>query len=135
MNLGDRLLKIVDRINFWRAVRLVLVVDAVLVLVAATLARIVEPETFGSMRTALWWSVVTVGTVGYGDVVPHTTIGQIVGAATILFSLAFIPTVTSLVVAALVRRQQEQHSETTNASLAEVARRLAAIEAELSRRP
>ena len=39
---------------------------------AAILERIVEPETFTSMGVALWWAVSTVGTVGYGDIVPHT---------------------------------------------------------------
>jgi voltage-gated potassium channel len=135
VKLGERLLKVVDRINFWRAVRLVLIVDGLLVIAAAILERIVEPETFGSMRTALWWSVVTVGTVGYGDIVPHTTLGRTIGAATILFSLAFVPTVTSLVAAALVRRQQERQTETTYALLKEMSDRLAAIEAELARRP
>lgn len=134
MSFGDRILKAVDRINFWRALRLVLVVDGLLVLAAAFLVRIVEPKTFGSMGRALWWAVVTVGTVGYGDIVPESPIGRLVASITILFSLAFIPTVTSLVVSALVRRQQEHQTETTHAVLTEMSERLAAIEAELKRR-
>ena len=110
VSFGDRILKAVDRINFWRALRLVLVVDGLLVLAAAFLVRIVEPKTFGSMGRALWWAVVTVGTVGYGDIVPESPIGRLVASITILFSLAFIPTVTSLVVSALVRRQQEHQT-------------------------
>ncbi len=134
MSFGDRILKAVDRINFWRALRLVLVVDGLLVLAAAFLVRIVEPKTFTSMGRALWWAVVTVGTVGYGDIVPESPLGRLVASITILFSLAFIPTVTSLVVSALVRRQQEHQTETTHAVLTEMSERLAAIEAELKRR-
>ena len=134
MSFGDRILKAVDRINFWRALRLVLVVDGLLVLAAAFLVRIFEPTTFTSMGRALWWAVVTVGTVGYGDIVPESPLGRLVASVTILFSLAFIPTVTSLVVSALVRRQQEHQTETTYVLLAEMSERLAAIEAELKRR-
>jgi voltage-gated potassium channel len=134
VSFGDRILRAVDRINFWRALRLVLIVDALLVIAAAVLVRIFEPQTFVSMGRALWWSVVTVGTVGYGDIVPETPIGRIVASFTILFSLAFIPTVTSLVVSALVRRQQDRQTETTHALLAEMSERLTAIETELRRR-
>ena len=35
-----------------------------------------QPETFGSMPSSLWWAIVTLTTVGYGDVVPVTTMGR-----------------------------------------------------------
>jgi voltage-gated potassium channel len=36
----------------------------------------VQPEVFGSIPGAMWWSIVTLTTVGYGDVVPLTTAGK-----------------------------------------------------------
>jgi voltage-gated potassium channel len=44
--------------------------------------RIVEPETVRGLGDALWWSVITVSTVGYGDIAPATSLGR--GVATVL---------------------------------------------------
>lgn len=37
----------------------------------------IQPETFGSVPSSMWWSIVTLTTVGYGDVVPVTTGGKV----------------------------------------------------------
>jgi len=41
--------------------------------------RNVQPEAFGSIPSAMWWATVTLTTVGYGDVVPVTTAGRLLG--------------------------------------------------------
>ena len=52
-----------------------------------------QPEVFESIPKAMWWAVVTLTTVGYGDVIPITTAGKILGAViTILgVGLAALP--------------------------------------------
>ncbi len=40
----------------------------------------IQPEVFGSIPRAMWWAIVTLTTVGYGDVVPQTDIGRLFGA-------------------------------------------------------
>jgi voltage-gated potassium channel len=46
-----------------------------------------QPDKLGTIPQALWWAIVTLGTVGYGDVVPITSLGRFVAAATILCGL------------------------------------------------
>ena len=40
------------------------------------LEKDLQPDTFGSMPGSMWWAIVTLTTVGYGDVVPVTTLGK-----------------------------------------------------------
>src|SRR5215470_6416911 len=52
--------------------------------------REVQPGKFGTIPDAMWWSIVTLGTIGYGDVVPVTPLGKVIAAVTILCSLVMI---------------------------------------------
>lgn len=76
----------------WRALVASLVVILGLLLTAAALLHIVEgsrqPEAFGSIPAALWWAVVTLTTVGYGDVVPITVLGRTIAGFVMLGGLA-----------------------------------------------
>ncbi len=49
-----------------------------------------QPETFGSMPSSLWWAIVTLTTVGYGDVVPITTMGKMFGGLIGLLGIGMI---------------------------------------------
>lgn len=49
--------------------------------------RHAQPDKFGSSIDALWWGVVTLATVGYGDVVPITTLGRVLGGFTVILGL------------------------------------------------
>jgi voltage-gated potassium channel len=55
----------------------------VLLVFASSLMHMIEhtaqPETFGSIPSAMWWAVVTLTTVGYGDVAPVTPLGKLLG--------------------------------------------------------
>ncbi len=52
--------------------------------------RDVQPDKFGTIPQAMWWAIVTLGTVGYGDVVPVTPLGKIVSVFTIIGGLTMI---------------------------------------------
>lgn len=50
----------------------------------------VQPDKFGTIPDAMWWAIVTLSTIGYGDVVPATALGKIVASATIVSGLVMI---------------------------------------------
>ena len=50
----------------------------------------VQPDKFGTIPHAMWWAIVTLGTVGYGDVVPVTPLGKLVSVFTIVGGLMMI---------------------------------------------
>lgn len=64
------------------------------VLVSASFAymaeRATQPDAFGSIPNAIWWAMATVTTVGYGDVVPKTVLGRIVGGFTMISGILMI---------------------------------------------
>lgn len=63
-------------------------------LFSATLMHLVErtsqPDKLGTIPQAMWWAIVTLGTVGYGDVVPVTAAGKLIASATIFMGLVMI---------------------------------------------
>ena len=56
-----------------------------------------QPEKFGRLADALWWSFVTLTTVGYGDLYPITAAGRIVAVFTMLVGIGVLGTFLSLV--------------------------------------
>ena len=96
------LLKLVPGIPGLRRLRRVLVLESgsllsvlvlfVMVLLFASVAlhvleRNAQPALFGSLPSTLWWAVVTLTTVGYGDVVPVTPLGRVVAALVMICGL------------------------------------------------
>ena len=52
--------------------------------------RNAQPDKFGTIPDAMWWAIVTLGTIGYGDVVPITPLGRVVAGITIFVGLIMI---------------------------------------------
>jgi voltage-gated potassium channel len=59
--------------------------------VAASLMHLaeakVQPDKLGTIPDAMWWAIVTIGTIGYGDVVPITPLGKLIATVTIFLGL------------------------------------------------
>jgi voltage-gated potassium channel len=90
---------------------------------------------FPNLGAGLWWSLQTVTTVGYGDIVPTTAIGRAVGAVIMLEALAFVSILTAAITSNFVERARRPHREDdVRERLDEIAARLDSIETALRQR-
>jgi voltage-gated potassium channel len=97
-------------------------VTTMLVIGSATTLTVLEPETVkGDIGTALWWAMVTVTTVGYGDVVPATPVGRLIGVALMFAGLGTVSTLAASIAAYFVAQDE-------GSGLADLAARLDRIE-------
>lgn len=86
-----------------------------LIVLAASVAYLaehnVQPDVFGSIPEALWWAVITMTTIGYGDVVPMTPVGKLCGAVVGVISVGMVALPAGILASgfneALHRRRRE----------------------------
>ena len=114
-----------------KAVGLIVMTAAALALVAAVLERLIDPA-FDTLPQALWFSVVTVSTVGYGDYVPESGAGKVVATALMLTGLALIPLLTSVVVSILASQRTREAREEELRHLTLILERLDKLESRLA---
>jgi voltage-gated potassium channel len=86
-----------------------------LALAGGIVMRIVDDDNFPSLGVALWWAVQTITTVGYGDVVPTTGLGQIVGSVEMVLGVSFIAFLIAGVTSTVIQRGRSQEQDAPNA--------------------
>jgi voltage-gated potassium channel len=108
---------------------------ALVTFAGALVGWLADRKDFESFGDALWWALQTVTTVGYGDVVPSSGTGRVIGAFVMISGIAFLTVITAAVTAALIeaarRRQPPSDREQLAELMQEMSARLAAIEARL----
>jgi len=120
------------------AAGVIAVATTVITLGAGLLMTVVDHENFPSLGSGLWWAAQTVTTVGYGDNVPTTFIGQLVAVLVMLFGIGFLTVVTAAITSSFIERSRIEHSRSEAGSatveqLRQIEQRLERIEAALNR--
>ncbi|WP_269619047.1 ion transporter [Zhongshania sp. BJYM1] len=91
-----------------RKISVFLVSVLTLIVVFGALMYLIEgPENgFTSLPRSMYWAIVTVTTVGYGDIAPHTPLGQFIAALAMITSYAIIAIPTGILSAELIQESQ-----------------------------
>jgi voltage-gated potassium channel len=120
-----------------RSLMIIIGTTVAVTVVGGVTIRLLDHKDFSSIGEGMWWAVQTVTTVGYGDIVPHSTGGRLIATLVMLTGIAFISLITAAVTAMLVeqaRQRQGTPDESVAAKLDRIGARLEAIEARLEGR-
>ena len=134
-----------DPASVRNAAYLMIVITVAIVLVGGLVVWVFDSRDFPDLGGALWYTLQTVTTVGYGDKVPTEGIGRLVGASVMVVAVALIAILTASITSTFVEAAQRRHragleaqeresDEALHRQLDEVVARLGAIEATLNAR-
>jgi len=70
-----------------------------------------QPEKFDSIPAAMWWAVVTLATVGYGDIYPVTTLGKVIGGVVVVTGIAIFALPAAILSAGFIEEIQDNKVE------------------------
>jgi len=72
------------------------------------LERELQPKAFGNIPEALWWAVVTLTTTGYGDVVPQTVGGRMVGSLVMVSGILVLALMTGILATGFAEEERRR---------------------------
>ena len=129
---GQQLMRMIERkpLSPGRAAAIIAIYTFVITLLGGILVRVLDADEFHSLGEGMWWALQTVTTVGYGDIVPSSTEGRVIGAVVMLSGIAFLTVITAAVTAALIEAAR-QHRRADGQD--EIAARLETLERAVDR--
>ena len=92
-----------------RRLRTILAALIFFILLFGYLFYVSEPDV-RNLGDGIWWALVTITTVGYGDITPVTTLGRVVASSLMLLGLGLIATITAIVSAKFIQNFVDHHT-------------------------
>ena len=126
----SRALQAEKRLTSRDGFRFIALATIFLVVIAGAVQTELNAGEFPSFWDGIWWAVVTVTTVGYGDLYPTTVAGRIVGIALMLVGIGFLAVLTATISSQFVKADRADETD----QVLEALRRLEADVAELKAR-
>ncbi len=106
----------------WAPLMAALCVAGAQLYIAAMLLYLIEgdtkPQAFGSIARAMWWAIVTLTTVGYGDVYPETLWGRVAAGLVALAGVGIVALPTGILASSFAEEFRERHEKAERAAAA-----------------
>lgn len=102
---------------------------AFLLVLAGSLMPVLDPQTFDDFSDGAWWALVTLSTVGYGDMVPQTTAARAMGFVFVGLAVVWLALISASTAAFLVGLRMEASTEDEERIDMQILHRLDRIEA------
>ena len=118
-----------------RAARIIASVTLSITIISGVLMHFTDEKTYPTIGDGLWWAIRTVTTVGYGDLVPASTVGRLAAALVMVVGIGFLTVVTAAITSAFIESARRRIGSTRPDALSEkldqIGARLGVIEAAL----
>jgi voltage-gated potassium channel len=96
----------------WRSFSAALYLMLIALFLSSSLMYIAEhdsqPDKFSSIPETMWWGLITLTTVGYGDVSPITPLGKVIGALTAIMGVCTVALLTGIVASAFANQRAQR---------------------------
>ncbi len=73
--------------------------------------HVAQPEVFSSIPAAMWWGVITLTTIGYGDTIPITTVGKVLAAGIAILGIAVYAIPTGIMASAFTEQMRKKRAK------------------------
>jgi voltage-gated potassium channel len=118
-----------------RAARIIASFTLSATIIAGVLIHFTDKQNFPSIGDGLWWAVQTVTTVGYGDLVPTSTLGRLIAALVMIGGIGFLTVITATITSVFIENARRHIEGTENdvfsTKLDQICARLDVIETAL----
>jgi voltage-gated potassium channel len=131
--LAARAVQAERRLTSGTVLRSVGLITVLVIVVGGAAESFVDAEDFPTIWDGIWWSVVTVTTVGYGDVYPRSVDGRIIAMLVMFVGIGFLSVLTATIASSFI--QTDTHSDELKESLARIEAELADVKRQLAERP
>tara|TARA_B000000557_G_scaffold123370_1_gene99989 strand:+ start:622 stop:1083 length:462 start_codon:yes stop_codon:yes gene_type:complete len=102
-------INLIERVFNSRRLRTILGVLIICIISFGYVFYLAEPQ-IKTIEDGIWWALVTITTVGYGDITPLTTLGRLVAGTLMFVGLGLIATVTAIVSAKFIANYVDHHT-------------------------
>jgi voltage-gated potassium channel len=134
--LGARALQAERVLTSRQGFRYAALLTGFLVVVAGVTMSTADAKEFPNAWLGLWWAITTITTVGYGDVVPHSTIGRVLASVLMIAGIGFLSLLTATIASSFVAAdtaEPEESAEEMRVALERIEQKLDRLAAALDR--